>query len=58
MPRCVSGHATGANEARQLAWLTVDEAARDMMQSRAVRITDALSGNGPFVRVHNGTSPP
>jgi 8-oxo-dGTP diphosphatase len=56
MPRCVSGHALGANEARQVAWLTVDEATRDMVGARAVRITDALSGNGPFVRVHNGTS--
>jgi hypothetical protein len=27
-----------------------------MMEARAVRITDALSGNSPFVRVHNGTS--
>jgi len=25
-------------------------------RARAVRITDALSGNGPFVRVHDGTS--
>jgi len=38
-----------------VAWLTVDEATRDMVEARAVRITDALSGNGPFVRVHNGT---
>ncbi len=43
------------SEARQVAWLTVDEAKRDMVEARAVRITDALSGNGPFVRVHNGT---
>jgi hypothetical protein len=27
-----------------------------MVEARAVRITDALSGNGPFVRVRNGTS--
>jgi 8-oxo-dGTP diphosphatase len=44
------------SEARQVAWLTVDEATRDMVEARAVRITDALSGNGPFVRVHDGTS--
>ena len=34
---------------------TVLRATRDMVEARAVRITDALSGNGPFVRVHNGT---
>jgi ADP-ribose pyrophosphatase YjhB (NUDIX family) len=53
-------YATGSethptSEARQVAWLTVDEATRDMVEARAVRITDALSGNSPFVRVHNGT---
>jgi hypothetical protein len=26
-----------------------------MVEARAVRITDTLSGNGSFVRVHNGT---
>jgi 8-oxo-dGTP diphosphatase len=46
-------HPTG--EARQVAWLTVDEARQDMVEARAVRITDALSGNGPLVRVHDGT---
>src|SRR5215831_11423169 len=43
-----------AREARQVAWLTVEEATRDMVEARAVRITDALSGNGPFVRAHDG----
>jgi 8-oxo-dGTP diphosphatase len=42
------------SEARQVTWLTVDEATRDMIEARAVRITDALSSNGPFVRVHDG----
>ena len=45
-----------SSEARQVAWLTVDQARQDMVEARAVRITDALSGNGPFVRAHDGTS--
>jgi 8-oxo-dGTP diphosphatase len=55
--RCYAtgGETHPTSEARQVAWLTVDEATRDMVEARAVRITDALSGNGPFVRVHNGT---
>jgi 8-oxo-dGTP diphosphatase len=55
--RCYAtgGETHPTNEARQVAWLTLDEAARDMVEARAVRITDALSGNGPFVRVHDGT---
>jgi ADP-ribose pyrophosphatase YjhB (NUDIX family) len=55
--RCYAagGETHPTSEARQVAWLTVDEATRDMVDARAIRITDALSGNGPFVRVHNGT---
>jgi hypothetical protein len=26
-----------------------------MVEARAIRITDALSSNGPFVRAHDGT---
>ena len=55
--RCyaVGGETHPTTEARQVAWLTVDEARQDMVEARAVRITDALRGNGPFVRVHDGT---
>ena len=55
--RCYAtgGDTHPTSEARQVAWLTVDEATRDMVEARAVRITDALSGSGPFVRVHDGT---
>ena len=54
--RCyaVGGETHPTSEARQVAWLTIDEAAGDMVEARAVRITDAFSGDGPFVRVHNG----
>jgi hypothetical protein len=40
-----------------MAWLTVDGATRDMVETRAVRITDTFGGSGPFVRVHDGTNP-
>lgn len=44
-------------EAQQVAWLTVEQAKRDMVQARAIRVTDALSpGNSPAVRVHDGTN--
>lgn len=55
--RCtvIGGQTRPTNEARKVAWLTVDEAERDMPEARAVRITDALSDEAPFVRVHDGT---
>jgi 8-oxo-dGTP diphosphatase len=55
--RCYAtgGETHSTSEARQVVWLTVDEATRDMVEARAVRITDDLSGNGPYVRAHDGT---
>jgi len=55
--RCYAtgGKTHPTSEASQVAWLTVEQATRDMVEARAVRITDALSDNGPFVRVHDGT---
>jgi hypothetical protein len=55
--RCklVGGKEHPTNEARCVAWLTVAEARRDMPQARAIRVTDALDDNGPFVRIHDGT---
>ena len=55
--RCsvIGGHPHPTGEARKVAWLTVDEATRDMPEARAVRVTDALSDEAPFVRVHDGT---
>ncbi len=43
-----------SNEADCVAWLTRDEAVAAMPEARAIRVTDALSHAGPFVRVHNG----
>jgi ADP-ribose pyrophosphatase YjhB (NUDIX family) len=48
-------HPHPTDEAKQVAWLTVDEATRTMPEARAVRVTDALSSDGPFVRAHDGT---
>jgi 8-oxo-dGTP diphosphatase len=52
--RVIGGHTHPTDEARKVAWLTVDEATRDMPEARAVRVTDALSDEGPFVRSHDG----
>ena len=55
--RCsvIGGHTHPSDEARKVAWLTVDEAKQDMVEARAVRVTDALSDKAPFVRAHDGT---
>ena len=58
--RCtlLGGQPHPTDEARQVAWLTIDEAKRDMPEARLVRITDALTTNdnsGPPVRTHDGT---
>jgi 8-oxo-dGTP diphosphatase len=55
--RCsvIGGHSHPTDEAKQVTWLTIDQAQRDMVAARAIRITDALSDNGPFVRIHDGT---
>jgi ADP-ribose pyrophosphatase YjhB (NUDIX family) len=44
------------DEAKRVAWLTIEEAARRMPEARAVRVVDALAGtDSPAVRVHDGT---
>jgi 8-oxo-dGTP diphosphatase len=55
--RCsvIGGTSHPTSEARRVAWLTLDEAKRDMPEARAVRVADALSDAGPFVRAHDGT---
>ena len=57
--RCsvIDGQAHTTSEARQVAWLTIDQAERDMVQARAIRVTDALTATAtPAVRVHDGTN--
>ena len=56
--RChvIAGAAHTTAEAREVAWLTLDQVTDLMPQARAIRVTDALHDDGPFVRVHDGTS--
>jgi 8-oxo-dGTP diphosphatase len=51
----IGGTTHPTSEARRVAWLTVDEAKHNMPEARAVRVTDAVSKGGPYVRVHDGT---
>jgi 8-oxo-dGTP diphosphatase len=55
--RCsvIDGHGHPTDEAKQVTWLTIDQAQHDMVEARAIRVTDALSDSGPFVRIHDGT---
>lgn len=50
------GEARATDEAAEVAWLTSEEAVAAAPEARAVRITDAFREDGPFVRVHDGTS--
>ena len=43
-----------SKEADRVAWLSRDEAVVAMPEARAIRVTDALNGGAPYVRVHNG----
>jgi 8-oxo-dGTP diphosphatase len=56
--RCklIGGKEHPTNEATRVAWLTIAEAQQDMPEARAIRVTDALAENGPFVRIHDGTN--
>ncbi|MFL1377872.1 NUDIX hydrolase [Nocardiopsis protaetiae] len=50
------GVPTPNDESRVVTWLTPAEAAKLCPEARAIRIQDALSGRGPYVRAHDGTS--
>jgi len=43
-----------SNEAERVAWLSQAEAVAAMPEARAIRVTDALNGGSPYVRVHDG----
>lgn len=53
--RPVSGEPRPSDEATSVAWLLPSEVIEVMPQARAVRVTDALRIDGPFVRIHDGT---
>jgi ADP-ribose pyrophosphatase YjhB (NUDIX family) len=50
------GQEDTTDEAKNVAWLTVEEATRQMPEARAIRVVDAVaSSDRPAVRVHDGT---
>jgi 8-oxo-dGTP diphosphatase len=52
--RVVGGEERPSSEAARIAWLSPSDAVASMPPARAVRVTDALRSDGPFVRVHDG----
>lgn len=56
--RCypVAGEPRATDEATVASWLSVEEAIKAAPEARAVRVTDAFREDGPFVRIHDGTS--
>lgn len=52
----VGGTLRRSDEATVAAWVTPEEAVEAAPEARGVRIADALREDGPFVRVHDGTS--
>ncbi|MBO0877407.1 MAG: UTRA domain-containing protein [Pseudonocardia sp.] len=54
--RPVGGTERASDESDAVAWLTEAEAVEWMPQARAIRVSDALRDDGPFVRVHDGTT--
>lgn len=43
-----------SSESTAVAWLTPDEVAECMAEVYSIRLLDALDGNGPHVRSHDG----
>lgn len=56
--RCepIGGAAHTSDEATRVEWVTPSDATASMPEARAIRVTDALRDDGPFVRIHDGTS--
>ncbi|MFD4694175.1 NUDIX hydrolase [Streptomyces sp. NPDC058463] len=54
--RCkpVGGSERTSSESTAVGWLTPDEVTEWMSEVYAVRLLDALDGNGPHVRSHDG----
>lgn len=53
--RPVSGDPRLTEEASAVMWLLPSEAVELMPEARAVRVTDALREDGPFIRAHDGS---
>jgi len=54
--RYVSGTPHPTDEASDVAWLNREEIIEHMSEAFAVRLLDALDGDGPHVRIHNGVA--
>ncbi|GAA3120880.1 NUDIX hydrolase [Streptosporangium carneum] len=56
--RChvIGGAPRPSDEAVESVWLTLDEVRDRMPEARGIRVLDALRTDGPFVRIHDGTS--
>ena len=54
--RCevIGGEIHTSSESTRVEWISVSDAVTSMPEARAVRVTDALRGDGPFVRIHDG----
>lgn len=53
--RPTGGTAHRTDEASEVAWLSLAEVRERMEEAFAIRLIDAFSQDGPFVRVHDGT---
>jgi len=54
--RCevIGGEMHTSSESTRVEWISVSDAVTSMPEARAVRVTDALREDGPFVRIHDG----
>lgn len=52
--RPVAGEERTSDESVDVRWFTREEVNSHMMEAYAVRVRDALDGNGPQVRAHDG----
>jgi 8-oxo-dGTP diphosphatase len=54
--RCevIGGEMHTSSESTRVEWISVSDAVTSMPEARAVRVTDALRDDGPFVRIHDG----
>jgi ADP-ribose pyrophosphatase YjhB (NUDIX family) len=52
--RVVGGQAGPTEESQQVAWWTVGQVEKEMGETFAVRVLDALDGREPAIRLHDG----
>jgi 8-oxo-dGTP diphosphatase len=50
----IGGEMHTSSESTRVEWISVSDAITSMPEARAVRVTDALRDDGPFVRIHDG----